>query len=123
MSNLDPEETRAFIERMGETLLPLFTKCVIPIFGEQNGAAIQCGTGTLFRVADVSFMVTASHVADIKTKHGIRLYISDGSPGANGIALEGKLHSERSFDVALLELPKKLVEQLQNRTFSDRASR
>lgn len=84
MSNLDPEETRAFIERMGETLLPLFTKCVIPIFGEQNGAAIQCGTGTLFRVADVSFLVTASHVADIKTKHGIRLYISDGSPGLTG---------------------------------------
>jgi hypothetical protein len=95
----------------------VFSNCVVPIFGDKNRAAIQCGTGTLFRVADVSFLVTASHVTDIKTKHGIQLYICDGRPYAPGIPLEGTLHFESNLDVAVLELPEAIVQQLPNRTF------
>jgi hypothetical protein len=128
MSEISPDETRAFIAKMDAALLPMFTKCVLPLYGEQNGVAVQCGTGTLFRIAGISFLVTASHVADIMAKHHIQLFVSDGVQGAREIALEGKLHSERVLDIAVWELPHDIVQQLPNRTFltvqhADRANK
>jgi hypothetical protein len=117
MAKATPTEARAFIARMDKALLPLFNSSVVPIFGEQNGVAIQCGTGTLFRVADRSFMVTASHVADIRTIYDIQLYVCDARPGAEGIPLAGALHSERNLDVAVLELSPEIVHRLPNRKF------
>ncbi|MGH7138012.1 MAG: hypothetical protein ACREHD_19860 [Pirellulales bacterium] len=114
---LSQEDARSFIARMDAALMPLFAKCVLPIYGEHQGAAIQCGTGTLFRVADVAFLVTASHVTDLAAKKRAQLYITDAVAGSRGLALEGRLHSERNLDVSLWELPAHIVNQLSNRTF------
>jgi hypothetical protein len=128
MTNLSLEERAGFIKKMETALMPLFSSCVVPIFGGQNGAATQCGTGTLFRVAGVSFLVTAAHVADIKTKHHIDLYVTDSPQGSQGVPLEGKVHFESNLDVAVVELKPELVKQLPNRKFltvhhADRANR
>ena len=109
--------TRALIGKMDDALLPLFQQCILPIYAEQDGSPVQCGTGTLFRVADTSFLVTASHVADIAAVHKYQLYITDATQGSNGIALEGNLHSERNLDVAVWELTSRVVAELPNRKF------
>src|SRR5437867_3693146 len=56
-------EAQAFIRRMDEEMRPLLAASVLPIYAERDGVPVACGTGTLFRIADVSFLVTASHVA------------------------------------------------------------
>ena len=109
-------DARAFIRRMDTALMPLFSRCVLPLYGDHRGVPVQCGTGTLFRVADISFLVTASHVTDL-AKQGVQLYISDSLPGSPGLALEGRLHSERNVDVAVWQLPDHVVCQLANRMF------
>jgi hypothetical protein len=110
-------EARAFIRRMDNALMPLFSRCVLPLYGDHRGVPLQCGTGTLFRVADISFLVTASHVTDLAAKQGVQLYISDSLPSSPGLPLEGRLHSERNVDVAVWQLPDQVVCQLANRTF------
>jgi len=114
---LSPEESRAFIDRMGTSLMPLFGRCVVPIYRERKGEPVQWGTGTLFRVADYSFLVSACHVTDLVRHEGIQLYITDTPPGSPGIALEGKLHSEANLDVSVWELTPRVVAELPNRQF------
>src|SRR5262249_18359014 len=113
---LTPPETREFIARMDAALMPLFSKCVVPIYREKNGIAIHWGTGTLFRVADSSFMVSACHVTNL-ARRGVQLYISDGVPQSPGILLEGNLHSENNLDVSVWQLAPQVVSELPNRKF------
>ena len=113
---LTPPETREFIARMDAALMPLFTKCVVPIYGELKGIPIQCGTGTLFRVADYYFLVSACHVTNL-ARRGVQLYISDSIPEAPGIPLEGNLHSENNLDVSVWQLAPQVVSELPNRKF------
>lgn len=114
---LNPEETRAFIARMDKDLMPVFKKCVLPIYAHYKDGLVQCGTGTLFRVADRSFLVSASHVTDLGAKRGIQLYITNSVPGSSEVALEGALHSERNLDVSVWELPSTVVNALPDREF------
>jgi hypothetical protein len=113
------KEKRKFIRKMDEQMAPLFQKCVLPIFAVQNGSPVQCGTGTLFRVAGRPFIVTAWHVAAISTKDNIQLYVSDCGQGARAAALHGEVHvmTEDRCDVALCELPDEVVRMLSNRSF------
>jgi hypothetical protein len=125
---LTPEEVDAFLARMTAALQPIFAKCVVPICGERGGVAVQCGTGTLFRVADVSFLVTASHVTENARERGYQLAVCDAAPGAPGIPLYGRWHGHTNFDVAVWELPSDVVNELPNRMFltvhhADRANR
>ena len=122
---LTPPETREFIARMDAAMMPLFKKCVVAIYGEHHGVPVQCGTGTLFRVADYSFLVSACHVTNL-ARNGVQLYISDAVQGGQGIALEGNLHSENHLDVSVWHLAPQVVAELPNREFltlhhSDRA--
>lgn len=113
---LTPPETREFIARMDAALLPLLTKCVVPIYADQLSIPVQCGTGTLFRVADYSFLVSACHVTNI-ARQGIQLYIADAILKAPSIPLEGNLHSENNLDVSVWELAPQVVSKLPNRNF------
>ena len=118
---LSPEDTRDFINRMGSSLIPVFTKCVVPIYGEKEGEPVQCGTGTLFKVAGRSFLVSACHVTnlarDSATWKAIQLYITDSPQGSPGIALEGNLHSEPNLDLSIWELTPRVVAEVPNRQF------
>lgn len=113
---LTPPETREFIARMDAAMMPLFNECVVAIYAEHKGIPIQCGTGTLFRVADYSFLVSACHVTNLARK-GVQLYVSDAVPKAPGIPLEGNLHSENNLDVSVWHLAPQVVAELPNRKF------
>lgn len=115
-TKLNPAETRAFIERMDAALLPLFTTCVVPLYGDHGGVPIQRGSGTLFRVADHSFLVSACHVTDL-ARSGTQLYISDARPGSTVIPVEGAPHCEKHLDISVWELAPHVVAALPNRTF------
>ena len=43
-------------------LVPKMARCVTPIAASLEGKTYQLGTGTFFRAADFSFLVTAAHV-------------------------------------------------------------
>ena len=113
-SHLSPDQAAEWAEKRSQELLPFLTACVVPILADQKPIPVQCGTGTLFRIADHHFLVTASHVADLKSIHQIQLCICDGAPNklCNAIPLSGRLHFERGIDIAILELPEKIVERL-----------
>ncbi|MES2792855.1 MAG: hypothetical protein V4719_24800 [Planctomycetota bacterium] len=113
---LTPPQTRDFIARMDAAMMPLLNKCVVAIYGDHNGIAVQCGTGTLFRVADYSFLVSACHVTNLARK-GVQLYVSDAGPKAPGVALEGNLHSEKNLDVSVWQLAPQVISELPNRKF------
>lgn len=104
---------------MGEGLAPKLRESVIPLCAEGETAPVQLGSGTLFRVADTSFLVTAAHVADVAAQQGHQLYVSDGLPGSKGCGLHGPLHlaRQKSFDLALWELPPDVVAALPTRRF------
>ncbi len=114
---LSNQEAREFIAKMDAAMMPLLNSCVVPIYGDHKGIPIQCGTGTLFRVANYSFLVSASHVTDLAARHKVQLYVSDAPQGAPAIALEGQLHSERNLDVSVWELTPEIVAGLKNRQF------
>lgn len=129
---LSPREVEAFMARMETEMRPIWGRCVLPIWGgHPNGNSfVQCGTGTLLRVADVSFLVTASHVPGTAQQAGYDLYISDAPPKAKTIPLYGRLsgQGDEKFDVAIWELPPDIVAALPNRSFltvhhADRANR
>lgn len=115
-TKLTPVDARKFIARMDADMMPVFNKCVVAIYGEHNDMAIQCGTGTLFRVADYSFLISACHVTDL-ARRGVQLYVSDAIQGAKGIPLEGILHSESNLDVSVWHLAPQVVAGLSNRKF------
>lgn len=70
-------DTRAFIDHMAESMRSIFAASVIPIWSAQNNRPVQVGTGTLVRVGEHRFLITAEHVTAIASKHGFPLYISD----------------------------------------------
>ncbi len=114
---LSRDDARRLIPKMDTVLIPFFTKCVRPICAEKDGAPVQCGTGTLFKVADTPFLVTASHVADVMAKLGHGLYLTDTPQGSQSVPLEGKLNSERNLDIAIWELTPRVVKGLPNCRF------
>lgn len=107
---------------MNLELQPLFAASIIPIWAAQNEKPVQCGTGTLLRVADKRFLITAEHVTQITTRHKLQLYIADGVQGASNVALEGRLDRTTQFDVSVWELGDDIAQQLPNRTFLTTAS-
>jgi len=112
-----PDEIHAFLERMQAALHPLFLSCVVPISCSRDGVFGVCGTGTLFRVANKSFLVTASHVYDEAEKRGFQLAICDLVPTTPAIPLHGRIQGHDHYDVAIWELPQDVVDGLPNRSF------
>ena len=65
----------AFAKRMDQAVQPHFHKSVVAIVANTpEGKTVQQGTGTLFRVANTSFLVTASHVVHRKEERDIFLF-------------------------------------------------
>ncbi len=116
---LTPDEIRAFQQRMLAALQPIVVKSVVPITYSRNGSLGIRGTGTLFRVANKSFLVTASHVVDDAEKQGFELAICDLAASPTPLPLHGRIqsHGHRAYDVAIWELPLDVVDALPNRTF------
>ena len=110
-------DSRTFISHMAESMRPTFAASVLPIWSSHADLPIQVGTGTLLRVGDRRFLVTAEHVTALATQHDYPLYISDALPGAANLQLEGPLKKSKRFDVSVLELRADIVARLPNRVF------
>ena len=119
------QEEAVFISRMVRELTPVWVTSVTPIFaGNPNGREFfQCGTGTLFRIADKSFLVTASHVVTEAESRKFGLYISDAPSSvasrSRSVPLQGRVsgHNAKRYDVCIWELPADVVAALGGRTF------
>jgi hypothetical protein len=117
---------RPLLVRMASTLWPVIRKSVTPIAVIQGERTIPWGTGTCFRVADESFLVTACHVWDMAEKNGFDhdLYVFDldgdfdGQAKVRPVPLTGRLYRVRDpHDVAVLELDSSTVSEFRTRTF------
>ena len=106
------------------TFAPKMASCVTPIAASLAGRTHQLGTGTFFRAADFSFMVTAAHVLREGKRHDALLRLLDGE-STNGLVRyrDVVLPKWRAYvggdpvDVAIVPLTDKVVASLGNRSF------
>jgi hypothetical protein len=102
---MTPGEVSSFLKHVRSELAARVVPATVPLLAAQNGTLHVAGTGTLIRVAGEGFLVTASHVAKLQTKHGFELAIpvADGE----GISLGGVLAwatDDDRYDVAVVRL-------------------
>src|ERR1700722_9393659 len=103
---------------------PKMMRCVTPIAGLLAGRTRHYGTGTLFRVGDFSFLVTAAHVLKKAKKDDVTIRIldgesNDGTSRLRSLALPkwNAYVGEPPADIAVLPLSDEVVAGLPNRTF------
>lgn len=120
MQSPNPEPLRSFLDRVAAQLKFVLRQSVTPI-GRYTGAGlVPHGTGTLFRVADASFLVTAGHVFNANADLCV-FDLCEPEPGAqrlHEVPLGGHLHRVGDPpDVAVIELGDSVVERLRGRRF------
>ncbi len=110
---------RAFCARVGQEWLPWADSHTLPIWAAKPGVVCLAGSGTLFRVADVSFLVTAAHVYTDAEDGGWTLLVTDDSDGAPEVRLTGGAVwvQPLPLDVAVWELSPAVVNSLTGRAF------
>lgn len=134
MGYFHPEDPTAlaFAARIGDQLLPTFRGCSLAIVGvgktaiRQHGSlcivegdriVTQMGTGTLFRVADEHFLVTAWHVFEGIERRGEDPLVWSGDPPVL-TPLIGTLYSTgKAVDIAIFHLDPALVAGLVGKRF------
>lgn len=120
------EAVRPLLDLMARTLWPLFQRAVTPIAAIRGEQTVPFGTGTFFRVADESFLVTAAHVWEEAERLGFgqELFAFDPVESAGGlftmnaVPLAGTWHYAKDpADVAIMELDRPVVELLRGAHF------
>ena len=96
----------------------------VAIVRAYEGAVHQFGTGTLFRVGNDSFVVTAAHVIKKACAQGKTLGITSAAdsivavPGTWMCSSEGQHGSlDDPFDVAVHKLPKDVIDKIGSKTY------
>jgi hypothetical protein len=114
---------RPLLDRMAQGLWPVLRRSVTPIAAVvAMNRTIPWGTGTFLRIADNSFLVTASHVWQQAVKFGferqLHVFDFDGDTGLRPVPLTGTIHRiDDPVDVAVVELDSKGVSELSGRQF------
>jgi hypothetical protein len=118
--------TQAILDRMASQLHPMFRQSVTPISFIHHDQTIQLGTGTFFRIADESFLVTAAHVYDSAERQGFHegLHVFDltghgeGAAQIRPVAITGRVHRAlEPWDVAVFQLDDEVALALPGRRF------
>jgi hypothetical protein len=82
-------DTRDRIAWAASKLWPTLRRSVPPIAVIREKQTLQWGTGTFFRVAEDSFLVTASHVWEEVVRRGfesdLHVFVSDRPEEAGGV--------------------------------------
>ena len=118
------KSTPSEIYRLVDSFIPaLAWDATVAIVAATGTTLYQFGTGTLFRVADESFVVTAAHVPKVAEKKGLRLCIT----GVDGfiplprrwIGSADQQYGTNSdpFDVAVVQLGPDCVQKLTAKVF------
>lgn len=105
-------------------LAPKLVRCITPIAATVESTTFQLGTGTFFRAADYSFLVTAAHVLRKAKKLGAQIRLLDGEstdrcvkyqdvPLRKWTAYIGK----EPADIGIIPLEREVVSELANRWF------
>jgi len=102
---------------MWDELQPRLSSCTVPIGWTRGNEIGIYGTGTLVRVADVSFLVTAHHVLERARHEGYDLQVFDSPPGSPALALCGLVSGSPEHDVVIIELEQETVAALPNRSY------
>jgi hypothetical protein len=126
-STLTLAAVRPLLDKMAFDLLTLLRESITPISALRGEQTVQLGTGTFFRVADESFLVSASHVWEEAGRYGFgkELCVFDpdrstetGVTFLRPVGLLGKLYRVKEpLDVAILHLDDKAVDQLKHVRF------
>src|SRR5262245_15216907 len=107
------QRVRPLLDRMAAVLRPVLRESVTPISVVRGDQTAQFGTGTFFRVADSSFVVTASHVWEEATRTGDASHLCvfgldgrvEGGDRLRPVPFAGKVRRlPDPLDVAVLEL-------------------
>lgn len=109
--------------RIGQQLTPIIWNSTIPIVVLNDGILSQQGTGSLLRVAQRHFLVTAAHVVNGIREHGYKFVVFGKERGY--IELVGPFQCLRrdsanghdQFDLTIWELDKEVVEFLADYDF------
>lgn len=107
-----------FCKTVADSLTPLIWESTVPIVAEQDGILRQHGTGTLFRIAQRYFVVTAAHVLEEAREHDVTLRILEKEPGTKLMQIVGDFqcirpkHGKDIFDLAVRELDQEMLEFL-----------
>lgn len=111
---MDDEE---FLAHVRDSLLPMVWGRAIPIVAQQDGILRQHGTGTLFRIAQRSFLVTAAHVFTdaLRVSAILRVRTSGEAPRLvpiGGTLIRSRSQGEDSIDLGIMELAQSVVTEL-----------
>jgi hypothetical protein len=110
-------DLREIDRTMKEGIYAFLVDCTVPLIAERDGRRGIAGTGTLFRVAGITFLVTAAHVA--RSLERTRLYFPLGDDGARLRKLNpGMLlvTPEEVSDVGALRLEARVADELVGRS-------
>lgn len=113
-------EDDQFLARVREALVPMLWDTAIPLIAQQGDALRQHGTGTLLRIAERRFLVSARHVFTDVAKVGAALF-AHNKPRTQPtfLTLRGKLvhacsQGEDRIDLGILELQPADAQSLSN---------
>lgn len=122
----------AFAAWMGDQLQPIFQRSSVPIVGrresslEDTGTILvvsgdrmvtQRGTGTLFKISDQHFLVSASHVLELFDNPDETSLIPYDNPAALQQLTGRVVRTNRDLDLAVLLLEEEVVEGLDSSRF------
>jgi len=117
---LEEFEVAQFLQRACLEIEPILRASVLPLLVKYQGRLAQLGTGTLFQVADASFIVTASHVVEEAAKRRLPLFTFDCVETGQAISLQQadfQAYTEPLVDVAIARLSNEIVRAMPNRRF------
>ncbi len=106
---------------LSDSLISVIKKSTIPILVNQGEIYRQHGTGTLLRVAERSFLVTAAHVFRSAQQNNLTLYI--GASESKVVPLSGKFYytpggEDDPYDLGVRELSQSVVDNLKSLEFA-----
>lgn len=110
------------VQSIGDMLTERFGPMICPISAIWQGRPVQCGTGTLFRIGDRHFLISAAHVVETMNKAGAWAFtgdfVADGSVVPR-VRLNGSRASLMvgNHDLAMIELAPEFLAKIPNRRF------
>ncbi|MCE9562125.1 MAG: hypothetical protein K8U57_08725 [Planctomycetes bacterium] len=113
----------AFVNRFMTECPRIIQRNTIAFFGEKNRQQLQCGSGVLLEIGGRHFILTAAHVLDLHSSHGIPLWVMPDEIGKRVISLDGAVlfasempesrdRRDDPMDAGFLELPPQIVSEL-----------
>ncbi|MBL9080881.1 MAG: trypsin-like peptidase domain-containing protein [Planctomycetales bacterium] len=105
-----------FANKIDHVLVPRIRKSVIPIVREYWHAMEPGGTGNLFVIGGVRFLITAAHVIDGAVDNGIAMYVPKYQTGEL-FQITGTRVRNKPLDIAALRFANDVAVRLNGYTF------